>query len=422
MNSDRFLTQSLRDDRVARILQAALDAIEPGQLVRKYLEATPLPPHERLVLLGLGKAAEPMVLAAADALPGFARGLIITKRASSPARSGLLVMEAGHPVPDARSVLAGRTALNFVVGLEENDLLLCLISGGGSALATAPQTGIGLRDIQRLTGSLLAAGASIQEINTLRRHLDRIKGGGLARATKARIVSLILSDVIGGRLEAIASGPTVPDPSTGTEALAILDKYEIPVDSNVYAQLSARPVDDTRAFARLTNVIIGNNELATHAALLQAEREGFHAQILQTDLQGEARVAGRRLAKRLKDASAQYERPFCLIAGGETTVTLVGNGKGGRNQELALAAVDVLAGVPDVLLVSLATDGDDGPTGAAGAVATGETQARARAAGMQATDYLARNDSYPFFESLGDLLEPGYTGTNVNDLILLLAL
>lgn len=422
MDPDRFLTHSLRDPRIARILSAALDSVEPGRLVRYFLAATPLPPHERLFILGIGKASEPMVCAVADVLPGFSKALIITKRAAEPSRERITVIEAGHPVPDARSVLAGRKALDFVAGLSDNDLLVCCISGGGSALASVPRTGISLRDMQVITSALLRVGAPIEEINTLRRHLDSIKGGGLARATKARVLSLLLSDVPGDRLEAIASGPTAPDPSTGTEALAILDKFEIPVNANIYSQLSLQPLEDGLAFARVTNVVIGNNALAAQAALNQAVQEGFYADILQTALEGEARSTGQQLARRLRKASAQYEHPLCLIAGGETIVTVLGAGNGGRNQELALGAVDALSGAPDVMLVSLATDGDDGPTDAAGAVVTGETQARGRAAGMQARDFLERNDSYPYFDALGDLLRPGYSGTNVNDLILLVAL
>jgi glycerate 2-kinase len=419
---DRFRTHSLQDARILRVLSAALDAVEPGPIVKAFIEHATLPLHERVFLLGIGKAAEPMVIAAAEALPGFMKALVITKHASASHPRQFEVMEAGHPVPDARSVMAGRAALDFVTRLSEKDLLLCLISGGGSALVTSPRTGVGLRDIQLITSALLAAGATIEEINTLRRHLDSIKGGGLARATKARVVSLLLSDVVGDRLEAIASGPTAPDPTTGADALTVLNKYGIAAPANIYSLLASQPVVENTSLARVSNHVIGNNDLAAQAALRQAQHEGFHAEILRTNLQGEASMLGERLAERLKVASQETTRPFCLIGGGETTVTIRGSGKGGRNQELALAAVDGLAGMPDVLLISLATDGDDGPTDAAGAVATGETQQRARLAGMQADDYLARNDSYAYFDALGDLLRPGYSGTNVNDLMFLFAL
>lgn len=398
-----------------------MQAIEPGRLVRQFLNSTELPEHEGLYLLGIGKAAEAMVLAAAEALPQFTKGLVITKHALLPPRGRVQVIEGSHPVPDARSVMAGRAALLFAAELHEKDLLICFLSGGGSALAASPCTGIGLRDIQALTTTLLSAGAGIEDINTLRRHLDDLKGGGLARVTKARVLTLLLSDVIGDPVEVIASGPTAPDPTSGSDALGILDKYGIAAPPNVYALLSAPRTREYPANGRVTNVVIGNNELAASAALLQARQEGFSAEILQTAVRGEASRIGARLGERLRIEAQQRPRPFCLILGGETTVTLHGNGKGGRNQELALAASEAIAGLKDVMLISLATDGDDGPTDAAGAVATGATQERARAAGLDVSAYLARNDSYTFFETLGDLLKPGYSGTNVNDLIFLIA-
>ncbi len=422
MDANRFLTHSLQDARIARVLAAALDAVEPGRLIQRYLMESALPAHEGRYLLGIGKAAEPMVLAAADLLPDFTKALIITKQAVAPPRKRVQVMEGSHPVPDARSVMAGRAALDFVARLSEKDLVLCLLSGGGSSLAASPRTGIGLRDMQLLTTSLLGAGAGIEDINTLRRHLDGFKGGGLARATKARIVTLLLSDVIGDRLEAIASGPTAADPTSGLDAIGILDKYGIPAPANVYSLLSAQRAGEYIADSHVTHVVIGNNELAAEAAHAQAEREHFHSSVLRTDVQGEASLVGQRLADRLRIALDREAHPFCIIVGGETTVTIHGDGKGGRNQELALAAVDGLSGASNALLASLATDGDDGPTDAAGAVVTGDTAARARAAGLVASYYLARNDSYTFFNALGDLLKPGYSGTNVNDLVFLFGL
>ncbi len=422
VDADRFLTHSLTDPGIARILASALNAVEPGRLTREYLARTTLPSYERLFILGIGKAAEPMVLAAVEALPDFFTALIITKHATCAPPARVEMMEAAHPVPDARSVMAGRAALDLASRLTEDDLLLCLISGGGSALAVSPRTGIGLRDIQLLTSALLAAGATVEDINTLRRHLDGFKGGGLARITKARVVSLLLSDVIGDRIEAIASGPTAPDPTSGADALGILSAYGIQAPPNVYALLSTQRSSGDLPTSRITNIIIGSNDMAAQAARQQAEAEGFQSRVLRTDLQGEARELGTRLAGRLKADSADDPRPFCLITGGESTVTVQGDGKGGRNQELALAAVETLAGTKDLILVSLATDGDDGPTDAAGAVVTGETAARARAAHLDVDAYLARNDSYHFFEALGDLLKPGYSGTNVNDLTFLFAL
>jgi hydroxypyruvate reductase len=284
-------------------------------------------------------------------------------------------------------------------------------------LVTAPL--IPLEELQSLTSALLACGATIHEINTIRRHLDRIKGGGLVRATKAKVVSLIMSDVIRNPLEAIASGMTAPDPTMNADAWKILEKYKledrVPV-SNLKSPFSL-------SFSRVQNIIIGDNKLAAQAGAEQAKREGFDAEILTNELQGEAREGGVMLANKLRDEVTKRPRPFCLIAGGETTVTLRGSGKGGRNQELALSAVEELRGLENVMLIALATDGEDGPASdAAGAVVTGESAGRAVSLGLSAADHLSRNDAYSFFESLEDLLKSGPTGTNVNDLIFLLAL
>ena len=429
MDSNRFATQSLNDPRILSILSSALDAVDPFKAVQKYLPRL----EGRVFGLGIGKAAIPMMDALAEQIP-LAGGLAITKFGAGVNRESYTVMEGGHPVPDARSLQAGERALDFVSSLHAEDTLVCLISGGGSALVTAPY--VPLEDLQTLTSLLLSSGARIEEINTLRRQLDRIKGGGLARATKAKIISLILSDVISNPLEAIASGPTVPNPTTEEDALQILKKHfpdlttETPrhgdsLNSVLQCLRGSKDMETLKAddpiFARVQNMIIGDNNLAARGAREQARHEGFQAEILTNELQGEAREVGRELAQRLRKDSLNRVRPFCLIAGGETTVTLKGNGKGGRNQELALSAVKELGGFENVALIALATDGDDGPTDAAGAVVTGESAQRAKALGLDAADYLSRNDAYPFFEALGDLLKTGPTGTNVNDLIFLFA-
>jgi len=422
MDASRFATHSLKDARIQRILSAALEAVDPFDAVQKHLPNL----DGRVFGLGIGKAAIPMMdaLAQRTLLSG---GLAVTKFASSLSRKLYPVIESGHPVPDARSLHAGERVLEFVSSLDEEDTLVCLISGGGSALMTLPYEGIILDDIQSMTRALLSCGARIDEINTIRRHLDRVKGGGLARATKARVVSLILSDVIGNPLEAIASGPTAPDPTTKADALAILKNYDIAkqVSNSILQTLesgSLLPIfrQQTVELPNVQNIIVGDNELAARAASKQAQLEGLHAEILANDLQGEARDVGVMLAGKLRAEISKDARPFCLIAGGETTVTLRGNGKGGRNQELALAAVNELADLEDAMLISLATDGDDGSTDAAGAVVTGESAQRAASLGLDAADYLSRNDAYPFFDALDDLLKTGPTGTNVNDLIFLI--
>jgi hydroxypyruvate reductase len=434
MEPNRFATHSLNDARLLRIIAAALEAVDPFQAVQKHLPDL----RGRVYGLGIGKAAIPMMDALAERVP-LSGGLAVTKFASGLARESYTVLEGGHPIPDARSLEAGQRVLDFVSRLKEDDTLVCLISGGGSALVTAPYDGISLEDMQSLTSLLLSSGARIDEINTLRRQLDRIKGGGLARATKARIISLIVSDVVGSPLEAIASGPTAPDPTTRDDAYKILKKYiatETCFDDaqhglrhgDFLASVTRRLRDskvaetlkpDDPLFGRIQNIIIGDNKLAAQAALAQAKREGFYAEILTNELQGEAREVGQELAHRLRVSISEKPHPLCLIAGGETTVTIRGEGKGGRNQELALAAVDELAGLQNIIFIALATDGDDGPTDAAGAVVTGETARRAESLGLRAADHLSRNDAYPFFEAIGDLLKTGPTGTNVNDLILL---
>ncbi|HET9906306.1 MAG TPA: glycerate kinase [Anaerolineales bacterium] len=426
MDVTRFATHSLKDPRILRVLSAALEAVDPFDVVQKEL-----PEFERPVFgLGIGKAAIPMMDALAAQVP-LAGGLAVTKFAPRGTFRRYTVIEGGHPVPDARSLYAGQEVLKFVSSLNEDDILICLISGGGSALVTAPDERISLEDLRSFTSLMLSCGARIDEINTIRRQLDRIKGGGLARAKKAKIISLILSDVIGNPLEAIASGPTVSDPTTSADALAILDKYfatESPryrdsdIINSVTEFLSGSEKIQPQDFdwSRIQNIIIGDNRLAAVAAMQQAQHDGFHSDVLTNELQGEAREVGVRLARQLKEEVSNRSHPFCLVTGGETTVTIKGDGKGGRNQELALAAVEELRDLQNAMLISLATDGDDGPTGAAGAVVTGESAQRAESLGLSAAEYLSRNDAYPFFEALGDLLKTGPTGTNVNDLIFLI--
>jgi glycerate 2-kinase (EC 2.7.1.-) len=454
MNPERLLTATLRElphgAAVARILAAAIAAVEPGAAVRRFLRregetlvagdvAYDLGAFDRVWIIGAGKAGAPMAVAAAEIVgERLTGGMVVVKEGHLTAnhvaalQPQVELLEAGHPLPDARGVAAGERIATLLTQLGERDLVLALISGGGSALLTRPAPGISLDDLQNLTEVLLACGASINEINTLRRHLDTLKGGGLARlAAPATVITLVLSDVVGDPLDVIASGPTVADPTTFANALNVLERYNVldqtPVairrrlESGVRGEIAETPKPGDPALARVGNLIIGSNRLAAEAALAAAQREGFNALILTTFLQGEARVVGRVLAaiaREIADNNRPIGRPACVIAGGETTVTLRGDGRGGRNQELALAAVADLAAAPGALLVALATDGGDGPTDAAGAVVSTTTYQRARDLGLDIAAALARNDSYPFFDALGDLLRPGSTHTNVNDLAL----
>jgi glycerate 2-kinase len=429
--STRTLQQHPFGNQISKILTASLQAVEPGQAVRRFVQLEknhlhiadqnyPLDSLNRITVLGLGKATQAMSYALLDILPPHAcRGLLIPKQSFPSPAAGFEICVGGHPVPDQNSLIAGNKAREIASNLTERDLLICLISGGGSALMTSPYPEIGLENLQSLTQELLSCGARIDEINALRRHLDRVKGGRIAEsAVPARVAGLILSDVVGNPLEAIASGPTAPDPSTKTDALNILEKYGLTkkFKNNIVRFLersveTPKPNDPT--FSRVQNVLIGSNQLAAQAGLEQAQALSFHTKFLGDTWQGEARDVAAELCLQLKE---NLPRPFCLIAGGETTVTVRGNGRGGRNQELALAAAIELKELDNVMLITLATDGEDGRTDAAGAVVTGETYHRAIDLGLGPESFLANNDSYSFFESLGDLIKIGPTGTNVNDL------
>ena len=452
LDSAQFTTQTLLaapwGARVARILAAAIAAVDPYAAVTRQCvlaedrlqvagKRYPLDEFEHIYVVGAGKAGLPMTQAVFDLLgKRITAGQVIVKEGYAnqmTAVGKVTISEAGHPLPDARGVKATGALLDLLAGTTADDLVICLISGGGSALLTAPVPGVSLDDLRALTDVLLASGATIFEINALRKHLDQVKGGNLAKvAAPAQVLTLVLSDVIGDPLDIIASGPTVPDPNSYADALNVVEKYglgaQVPASimdhllRGVGGDNHETPKPNNPLFEKVSNVLVGNNELAARAALEQARQEGFGTMLLTTALQGEAREVGRALAAILRQVAASGDprpRPVCIVAGGETTVTLRGSGKGGRNQELALGAVVDLAGLEGVALVTLATDGGDGPTDAAGAVVTGETLARARAAGLDVNAYLANNDAYTCFDALGDLLKPGPTRTNVNDLTFL---
>lgn len=420
---------------VLRILQAALDAADPAQAVRRAVQRNgrqlildgivyDLSHFHSVRLLSIGKAAGALALALEPLLDEFlTEGLVIAKNADPSPLRFCTVLYGAHPIPDERSLAAGRAVFRFLSETGPDDLLICAVSGGASALVTLPHPPLTLSTLQTLTSRLLACGANIEEINTLRRHLDGLKGGGFLRQTQATTLGLILSDVVGGSLAAVASGPTTPDPSTQADALQILQKYNLldePLSAQVLSVLKSVPETLKPADSRLANVhnlMIGSNRLALDAALRQAADEGLQPHLLRADLAGEAREVAVELCRALH--AEKLKRPFCMVAGGETTVTLRGNGRGGRNTELALAAVLELAGLPNTLLITLATDGEDGPTDAAGAIVSGETFKRAQSLGLNVGTYLANNDSYTFFAALADLLKTGPTGTNVNDLVFL---
>lgn len=371
----------------------------------------------------------------ADRLP--IEGVVTVRYGHAAPTRRVCIRQAGHPVPDQAGTDATREIVELLSTAAADDLVLCVISGGGSALLTLPAEGISLEDLQRTTDALLASGATINEINVVRKHLDTVKGGGLARvAAPAQLVTLVLSDVVGNPLDSIASGPTVPDTSTFADAARVFDRYQlwnvVPASvahrlrSGLAGSIAETPKPGEALFARsqTQTVVVGSNLLACEAAADAASRLGFGTLVLSTFVEGEAREAARVLAGVLREIDASghpLPRPCLVVAGGETTVTLRGKGRGGRNQELALAAAFALRNVPNVLLASIGTDGNDGPTDAAGAVCDGSTLSEALARGLDPSAALANNDSYTFFDALDGLLRTGPTQTNVNDLYLLFA-
>jgi len=382
----------------------------------------------RVVVLGCGKAAGAMARAVEAALaPRIAAGLVVVKDGYRAPTRVVEVAEAGHPVPDARGVRAAARLLELARAAGPDDLVLVLVSGGGSALAVAPAPPVTLEDKQAVTRLLLAAGATIDELNAVRKHLSLLKGGQLARAAApAPVLALILSDVVGDRVDVVASGPTAPDPTTFADALAVLERRGVRprVPPTVLARLEAgaagaipeTPKPGDPLFDRVLNLVVGDNALVLAAAADAARALGYAPHVLTRTLTGEARAVARRLVAEARALAG----PACLLAGGETTVTVRGAGRGGRCQEFALAAALELA--PDDALVVLAagTDGTDGPTDAAGALVDAGTVARGRAAGQDARRALEDNDAYTFLRAAGDLLETGPTNTNLLDIYLLL--
>lgn len=417
------------------IFRAAVAAADPRRTVRETLRPAGLSRFRRIFAVGAGKASAAMAQAAEQALGRrITGGWINTKDGHGAPLARITVHEASHPVPDARGVEGARRIAEIAAQAGEGDLLLCLISGGGSALLPLPMPPVTLEDKQETTRLLLACGATIHEINAVRKHLSAIKGGRLARlAWPAHVLSLLLSDVIGDPLDVIASGPTAPDMSTFASAWAVVEKYglagKIPaaarelLQQGLAGKVEETPKPDDPCFRRVTNRIVGSNRLAVDAAARKARELGYRPLVLSTTIEGETRdIAAMHaaIAREIVAAGRPARPPVCVISGGETTVTLRGGGLGGRNQEFALAAAIALEGVPGVLVFSAGTDGTDGPTPAAGAMADGATVSRAAALGLDARRMLAANDSYHFFEPLGDLVVTGPTGTNVMDVRLML--
>lgn len=457
LRPEQIVTHSLRrlalGESICKIIASAINNSDARTAIKRHVRrdsdylniddiTLQLNYYRRVFVIGAGKACFPMAIAISEILPDrISSGLLITKTGyrgadHTPISNKIKIIEASHPIPDFRNIEAADKLISLTKGLTANDLVICLFSGGGSSLMIKPTSGISLQAIQRITALLLSCGASINEINTIRKHLDDFKGGRLLKLLfPSTIISLILSDVVGDSLDMVASGPTVADPSTFIEAWRIINKYQIAdqappqLISLIAAGMEGKIPETVKPgdpnLANITNILVGNNAEAVDGVIENAKTLGFSSSILRTSLKGEASQAGLAILKEAKEnleRAPQMVRPACLISGGETTVTIKGTGKGGRNQELALSAINCVSGTEPMVLATLATDGEDGPTDAAGAVVTNETYSRGVSMGLDPGDFLARNDSYHYFEALGDLIKTGPTLTNVNDLIFVFAL
>jgi glycerate 2-kinase len=433
-------------EHAEQIFQAGLQAVDPVEAIIRHVTLKDnalrigdrkfnLKDYDRILVVGAGKAVAPMAKSLEDLLENhIADGIIVVKDGHGLPLKRIKVREASHPVPDARGVKGTQEILSLVEKAGKRDLVICLISGGGSALLIAPVQDISLEDKQNATKLLLACGATIHEFNTVRKHLSRAKGGRLAqKAYPATVTSLILSDVVGDDLDVIASGPTVPDSSTFHDAEQILKGYGIwdqlapPVRSHLekgtLGQIEDTPKLNDAVFQHCSQVLVGTNLQALEAGGREAQKLGYRPLILSSKVEGEAREVAKfytAIAREILSSENPLKPPVCVLAGGETTVTLTGEGRGGRNQEFALAAALAIEGLDNIVVLSGGTDGTDGPTDAAGAIADGTTVARALEKSMDPKDFLRRNDSYNFFQELEDLLMTGPTRTNVMDVYMLL--
>lgn len=447
---ERAKTPGLRKARgiLIEIVNRAISSADPSSAMRRRLRLVEgrlkVGAHEfdlsevgKIIVVGGGKASGKMAEVLEEILGDRITGGVVNVpegTASGYRTRKIKLVEAGHPLPTEAGVKGAEEMIDLVSGLEPQDLVICLLSGGGSALVTLPAEGISLDELRETTQLLLKSGAAIQEVNAVRKHLSRIKGGQLAKAAHpAKVITLLISDVVGDRLDTIASGPTYPDSTTYSDALAVIEKYEVlkkvPVSilkhlrSGAEGKVPETPKPGEKYFLKALHEVIASNADAVGAAAEVGRSHGFNVSVLTATMHGEAREVGAHLAAVAKDVmetGKPVSRPGLLISGGETTVTVKGEGTGGRNQELALSAAMGISGLRNVAVASFSTDGIDGPTDAAGAVADGFTIERAGRLKLDPVAYLERNDSYSFFKELGDLLITGPTGTNVMDVTCLI--
>ncbi len=403
----------------------AVKAADPARIVPQHL---PSPPKGRTLVVGAGKAAAAMALAVENAWPSSVQldGLVVTRYGHKLPTQRIKVIEAGHPIPDENGEQAAREILAAVKALKSDDLLLCLFSGGGSSLLSLPVDGISLQELKEATHQLLGCGVRIQEINTVRKHLSAIQGGRLAAACRAPILALIISDVTGDEASHIASGPCSPDPSTFSDALAVLDQYQLNVPPSVRRILfegkvhaaSETPKPGSPIFSRVENKIIAsaNQSLLASANYFQGLK--IATLILGDTVTGESREIAKSyaaLAREIRIHPQLLKAPIALLSGGETTVTIKGNGRGGRNSEFLLSLLIELDGLKDTYALACDTDGLDGTENNAGALISPDSLVRARQLGLNAASFLTNNDAYTFFKQLNDLVITGPTYTNVND-------
>jgi glycerate-2-kinase len=429
------------------LIQSSLEAADSGNamkqsIIRKdhqlYVNTVryDLSKYQRVVCVGAGKSSGHMARTLEQILGEHLEGgLVIVKDGYGAPTQKVCVVEASHPLPDTRGTRATKHILNIQRSLTQQDLLIVLLSGGASSLLCAPALGLTLQDKRRTTNMLLRCGATIHELNTVRKHLSAVKGGRLAQTTSAKILTLIMSDVLGDDLATIGSGPTVPDPTTFEEAKTILKHHhiwsQVPervrnyLDQGIRGHVSETWKSRTRHYSRSRSIILANNQTAIEGMAKEAKRLGLRPHILEAPLQGEAKDLGMILgamAKDIRDFGNPVRPPACLVVGGEPTVTVTGKGKGGRAQECVLAAAQELAGFTNVFVAGFGTDGTDGPTEVAGAMVDGKTVERAMKLGLSIETMLERNDSYTFFKQVGGHIITGPTHTNVNDIYLIIAL
>ncbi len=435
---------SLKEDAL-EIFYAGLKAVDPDILIRKLFlleddllqigdRIYNLDKYKNIYVIGFGKASGFMAATLEELLLGRLKAGIVNVRNGYVAPCKIIkVNAAGHPIPDDASIKGTLEIVRLIKDAEKNDLVFCLISGGGSALFELPFDGISLEDIQKITKLLLNSGARIDEVNAIRKHISQVKGGRLVKICKAEIIALILSDVVNDTLSAIASGPTSPDDSTFLDCKMILMKYDlfhkIPISISKHIQngldgtIEETPKSTDKIFDKIHNIIIGNNRTALKASYQKAIELGYNASILSSYIKGEAREVAKVfgvIAREIHRYGNPVKRPACVIAGGETTVRIRGYGTGGRNQELVLSAAMEIDGLENTVILSAGTDGIDGNTDAAGAIADSSTVMRAKRIKINPETYLDDNNSYSFFKKLNDLVVTGPTRTNVMDIMLLL--